>query len=71
MKPKKLNKKLAFNKGTIANLSNSDQQEVQGGAVPTIISKIDTWCRTNCPSAEPTWPWLCASCSCQPPCYLP
>ena len=70
MKPKNLHKKLSLNKGTIAQLNNIDQQEVHGG-LPTIISKVNTFCPNNCASAEPTWPRLCASCSCIPPCYLP
>jgi hypothetical protein len=70
MKPKKLNKKLPFNKNTISNLSSSSQQEVQGGGT-TIISRVNTFCPANCQSAEPTWPDLCVSCTCRPPCYLP
>ncbi len=69
MKTKKLNKKLILNKGTISNLSSSHQQEVQGGI--TIVSKVNTFCPANCQSAEPTWPGLCVSCSCMPPCHLP
>ena len=70
MKPQKLNKKLSLHKDTIAHLNYRDQQEVHGGAITytPIITKADTFCYNSC---EPTYPYVCASCSCYPPCYLP
>jgi len=38
MKPKKLQKKLIFNKSTVANLSNAEQRRILGGdATPDYI----------------------------------
>ena len=70
MKPKKLNKKLTFHKDTIAHLDYRDQEKVNAGAITytPIITRAETFCNNSC---EPTFPYICASCSCVQPCYLP
>ena len=54
MKTKKFNKKLVFNKKTIADLSNFEMGKIQGGFViistqlGTCFETICTRCETNC-----------------------
>jgi hypothetical protein len=68
MKTKKLNKKLFLNKNTIADLSNSEINEVVGGISGPICS-IRPFCTQYCtlectdPIECPSAPWTnCTNC---------
>lgn len=57
MKTKKLTKKLALNKSTVAHLNNSEKKSIKGGCAYTYISACDT--RTECLSLPPAY--ICPS----------
>lgn len=65
MKPKKFNKKLSFNKDTVARLNDDELHKVQGRGY-TDDPQIDTCAYNTCD------PSFCITCdTCNWPCIIP
>jgi hypothetical protein len=62
MKPKKLNKKLTFNKSTIANLNSKELKNAYGGMTPTC--KIWECSYSFCNTCVKTCPRTCDDWTC-------